>query len=143
MEHKYECLKHKWPEPGHAGIEWRCPSCAVANVIKRNGKRLTTKQKQRLGATSAPRIDDLSGHAWGKIRNRIKQRDQYTCRACKRADLRGVVDHIKPLEQGGTNDDTNLQYLCEPCHVDKTNRDRGFKVKRAFGPDGMPIDGSW
>jgi 5-methylcytosine-specific restriction protein A len=62
---------------------------------------------------------------------------------CKRADLRGVVDHIKPLEQGGSNDDANLQYLCNPCHVDKTNRDRGFRVKRAFGPDGMPLDGSW
>ncbi|WP_232624351.1 HNH endonuclease [Paraburkholderia ginsengisoli] len=62
---------------------------------------------------------------------------------CKHVELRGVVDHVKPLEQGGSNDDTNLQYLCNPCHVDKTNRDRGFKVKRAFGPDGMPLDGGW
>ncbi|WP_408175681.1 HNH endonuclease [Paraburkholderia dipogonis] len=131
-----ECAKHPHWKP--EGMEWRCPFCTTPRT-----KPLTTKQRARLAATNAPRIDDLSGHAWGKIRDRIRERDQWTCRMCKRADLRGVVDHIKPLEQGGSNDDANLQYLCNPCHVDKTNRDRGFKVKRAFGPDGMPLDGSW
>jgi 5-methylcytosine-specific restriction protein A len=131
-----ECAKHPHWKP--EGMEWRCPFCTQTRT-----KPLTAKQRARLAATSAPRIDDLSGHAWGKIRGRIRERDQWTCRACKRVDLRGVVDHVKPLEQGGSNDDDNLQYLCNPCHVDKTNRDRGFKVKRAFGLDGMPLDGSW
>jgi 5-methylcytosine-specific restriction protein A len=57
--------------------------------------------------------------------------------------LVGEVDHIKPLEHGGTNEDDNLQLLCSECHKVKTATDRGHKVKRAFGPDGCPIDGSW
>nr|WP_232346325.1 HNH endonuclease [Cupriavidus sp. USMAA2-4] len=119
-------------------MEWRCPHCAISNQTKRNGKPLTAKQKQRLAATNAPRIDDLSGHAWGKIRKRIRERDRYTCKCCGRAVATGIVDHIKPLEQGGSNDDSNLQLLCHDCHTDKTNRDRGFKVRPWVGADGIP-----
>jgi len=31
-----------------------------------------------------------------------------------------VVDHIRPLSQGGTNDEANLQTLCWSCHSRKT-----------------------
>ncbi|WP_279607037.1 HNH endonuclease [Burkholderia cenocepacia] len=60
------------------------------------------------------------------IRKRIRKRDGYCCRACGIAVRAGVVDHIKPLAQGGSNSDENLQLLCKECHDDKTNADQGY-----------------
>ncbi|WP_272575920.1 HNH endonuclease, partial [Providencia sp. PROV273] len=34
-----------------------------------------------------------------------------------------TVDHIKPKAHGGTDDDSNLQSLCWPCHKRKTARE--------------------
>jgi len=50
-------------------------------------------------------------------------RDEPLCRHCKSAGLvriATVVDHITPLDKGGTDDDDNVQSLCEPCHRIKT-----------------------
>ena len=42
------------------------------------------------------------------------------------------VDHIIPLEQGGTHDETNLQALCKPCHSAKTAREDGRWDRRSI-----------
>lgn len=34
------------------------------------------------------------------------------------------IDHIVSLENGGTNDESNLQLLCAGCHKLKTSNDR-------------------
>jgi 5-methylcytosine-specific restriction protein A len=34
------------------------------------------------------------------------------------------VDHIVPLEEGGTDDDANLQVLCHACHGKKTREEQ-------------------
>jgi 5-methylcytosine-specific restriction endonuclease McrA len=34
-----------------------------------------------------------------------------------------VLDHIKPLSEGGLHDRTNLQYLCTKCNREKTNEE--------------------
>jgi 5-methylcytosine-specific restriction protein A len=39
------------------------------------------------------------------------------------------VDHLVPLEDGGTDDDANLRTLCDRCHGRKTRaeqRRKGF-----------------
>ena len=42
----------------------------------------------------------------------------------KDVDIKGFhIDHIVPLANGGTNDDENLQVLCEPCHFEKTKQE--------------------
>ncbi len=40
-----------------------------------------------------------------------------------------VVDHIKPINQGGETTDSNLQSLCERCH----NRKRSTGDKKGEG----------
>ncbi|MCX5538347.1 HNH endonuclease [Paraburkholderia sp. CNPSo 3076] len=85
----------------------------------------------------------LKGRALQRRNLSVKERDGYCCRKCGIATVSGEVDHIKALENGGTDDMDNLQYLCVDCHKVKTAQDLGHKVRRAFGPDGMPVDGAW
>jgi len=68
---------------------------------------------------------------WRAKRDRILLRDAFTCAMCgARVDgLRAHVDHIIPLEDGGTDDDKNLQVLCSADHGRKTvqeQRRRGY-----------------
>lgn len=49
----------------------------------------------------------------------------HRCGYC-RADLKRTtkhVDHIVPLARGGSNDRSNLQYLCAPCNQAKSAKD--------------------
>jgi len=67
-------------------------------------------------------------------RARILTRNGYTCQMCgagagephpahpdKRTRL--VIHHRIPVEQGGTNDDDNLEVLCSYCNEGKSNLD--------------------
>jgi 5-methylcytosine-specific restriction protein A len=67
------------------------------------------------------------GSKWDIIRARVLTRDKHICQNC----LRGgrvvpakTVDHIKAKAHGGTDDDSNLESLCWPCHRTKTGRER-------------------
>ena len=62
-----------------------------------------------------------------KLRERIKQRDNYTCRACgnsihREPNLLLEIDHIRPISAGGITEENNLQTLCWKC-----NRRKGAK----------------
>ena len=59
-----------------------------------------------------------------KLRVDILRRDHYKCRWCRRGpdEVRLQIDHIKPVSSGGSNDPENLQVLCEPCNLGKSNR---------------------
>lgn len=59
---------------------------------------------------------------WKSRRLRILVRDAYTCRACGLVchSKDAHVDHVIPLEEFGTDDDSNLQTLCSSCHGRKT-----------------------
>ncbi|ARK98304.1 HNH endonuclease [Burkholderia pseudomallei] len=86
------------------------------------------------------------GSKWIKIRTRILRRDP-VCVLCAEQDVvreSVVVDHITPLEHGGTDADDNLRGLCADHHDEVTRQQFGHRERRkAFGPDGLPIDGSW
>ena len=67
------------------------------------------------------------GYKWEKIKKRIKERDNYLCQPClKRGKYTPMhaVDHILPKSQGGTDDESNLQCICKPCHNRKTAIER-------------------
>jgi 5-methylcytosine-specific restriction protein A len=63
---------------------------------------------------------------WRAKRKRILVRDAFTCRACRRVcyGSDANVDHICPLEDGGTDADGNLQTLCRSCHAKKTRSEQ-------------------
>lgn len=65
------------------------------------------------------------GAAWRVKRDRIIARDPI-CMICHKAPSTDA-DHKVPRAQGGSDDDSNLQGACHPCHSSKTVRsDGGF-----------------
>lgn len=62
------------------------------------------------------------------LREKIKQRDNYTCKICnlsvrQEPNLLLEIDHIIPLSKGGVTSENNLQTLCWKC-----NRSKGSKI---------------
>ena len=56
-----------------------------------------------------------------KLRQRIFERDHYTCQYCGRSapDVVLHIDHVIPVSKGGTNDEDNLVTACLQCNVRK------------------------
>jgi 5-methylcytosine-specific restriction endonuclease McrA len=84
---------------------------------------------------------------WTKLKNKILERDNYTCARCghkrvgyyidknnfKRYESDVIVDHIVPIKLDGAEfDSSNLQVLCVDCNREKNRWDQHFiaKVKR-------------
>ncbi|MGE0583468.1 MAG: HNH endonuclease [Steroidobacteraceae bacterium] len=66
------------------------------------------------------------GAAWRKLRALVLARDQGLCQACLktgRTTPATQVDHIRPKATGGTDEPSNLQSLCRPCHDEKSRRE--------------------
>jgi 5-methylcytosine-specific restriction enzyme A len=71
------------------------------------------------------------------------------CRLCAaRGDvvLATERDHIVPLEEGGKDEDANVQPLCADCHDAKSKAERARGVRRAWsgcrepGASADPLD---
>lgn len=81
--------------------------------------------------TKAGTTEMERGRAWMAKRLRVAQRFHYLCQGpgCGlvwRPD-RDQIDHVIPREQGGSNDESNLQPLCVECH--KAKSDAETKVR--------------
>ena len=112
-----------------AGLEW--------HQSNRNKSRSAAKRYYQKNKSAAKERATLSGrkrraqkkgsggtHTAADLREILKAQN-YRCAYCP-ADLRKVkrhVDHIKPLSAGGSNDKTNIQYLCQPCNLSKGAKD--------------------
>ena len=73
--------------------------------------------------TKAGSTQRIRGDAWMAKRRAVMQRDKYTCAACGVIRMDHEVDHIVPLERGGSNELDNLQLLCsgpDRCHAAKS-----------------------
>lgn len=64
-----------------------------------------------------------NGARWTGIRSLVLERDGYRCRRCGRTGYL-EVDHITPVQRGGSDDLVNLQSLCRGCHRRKTAADK-------------------
>lgn len=61
----------------------------------------------------------------GRVRQNVLMRDNYTCQICGATVKDGAkleIDHIVPFSKGGSNDENNLQVLCQQCNREKHNR---------------------
>ena len=59
---------------------------------------------------------------WKALRRAVLDAANWTCATCGRYG--NEVDHVRPLQRGGTAwDRGNLQVLCRACHIEKTRRE--------------------
>lgn len=63
------------------------------------------------------------GRPWRRLKAEIHKRDDWTCKCCGLVTTELELDHIVNVAQGGTDDESNLQSLCTPCHKKKTQRE--------------------
>lgn len=63
---------------------------------------------------------------WKAKRIRIGTRDAFVCKDCGRVAYgkEGHADHRVPLEDGGSDDDENLDWRCSRCHGKKTREEQ-------------------
>lgn len=89
-------------------------------------ERLHRWSPPRLKAPPSKETHHYRTADWRAKRLRILTRDAYRCLACNRVTYGAAahVDHVMPLEEGGTDDDGNLQTLCESCHGRKTREEQ-------------------
>lgn len=76
------------------------------------------------------------GRPWRRLRESILERDKHLCQVCLpqgRYTLATEVDHVIPEAEGGTDDRTNLQSICGPCHEEKTKAEAARGLARARG----------
>lgn len=96
-----------------------------------------TTLKTRLKAASLGRVAVLAakagatqreaGRTWQRKRESVLLASNCMCALCKTAEAT-EVDHITPLEQGGSNDESNLQALCHDCHAAKTKQEQRARL---------------
>lgn len=81
-------------------------SCSIEDINYSTKK--TTKKKVRSEMTL-------------KMRYKIMKRDNFICVICGRRppEVELCVDHIKPVSNGGTNEESNLRTLCYDCNLGK------------------------
>jgi 5-methylcytosine-specific restriction protein A len=78
-------------------------------------------------------VPRIRGRELQRRRARLFARERW-CRACAqdgRRILATVRDHIVPLAEGGTEDDSNIQPLCLDCSDAKTERESRRGVQRS------------
>lgn len=79
---------------------------------------------------------------WHRTRQRIARRDANTCqlnyRGCwgiVRIGKGAHTDHIIPVSQGGSDEDSNLCHACKNCHDLKTAREANVAKPKRLRPE--------
>lgn len=63
-----------------------------------------------------------SAEVWMQTRARIFERDDYTCQYCGTRGVPLECDHVIPVSQDGSNEDSNLVTACRDCNRSKGAR---------------------
>lgn len=101
-----------------------CPKLTDGRFCEEHGK-VEAKRYEKYDRT--PEMKKRYGRTWKRIRDRHIAAFPL-CEMCKRKGLvtpAEEVHHIKPLAQGGTNDEENLMSLCKVCHSEITAKEGG------------------
>lgn len=106
---KQKAASERWAKANRARVLARQTKWLKADP-ERNRAKVSRRRARIAGANGTHTAADLAAILVGQ---------SYRCVYCD-ADLHKIkrhVDHIQPLSAGGSNDPSNLQYLCEPCNL--------------------------
>ncbi len=83
----------------------------------------------------------IRGPKLQKLRKRLMMENPLCVVCFKQGKVQAAteLDHIVPVSQGGSNEDSNLQFLCSECHRVKTAMDLGHTYHPPIGLDGWPV----
>ena len=75
----------------------------------------------------------ISGSKLQALRRALFMREPLcrTCAAKGETALATIRDHIRPVAEGGTDDDSNIQPICGPCHQAKIEQESARGQRRA------------
>ena len=106
--------------PLHVCSERGCP------VLVERGKSRCPEHTQQPWAKSDDTPKRITGRRLQRMRRHLFAR-QPLCAECQRQGRRGVLatvrDHKTALAQGGVDDSTNEQALCQACSDTKTQKE--------------------
>lgn len=116
------------PMPKAAPKPCSQPGCGV---LVRDGTSRCAKHQREAWTKKPTETKRVTGRKLQAMRERLFKGNPL-CAECERqgrVTLATQRDHIKPLAEGGTDDDDNVQGLCKPCHdaksKDESQRGRG------------------
>lgn len=105
--------------------------CIQCSTLVHDGTTRCAAHKVRSGSfadrSRGTRHQRGYGADWDVRRLRILARDAGVCQPCARHDIVHAgtqVDHKVPREQGGSEDDSNLQVICRVVHQAKTDAEK-------------------
>lgn len=118
----------------------QCRGCQLAGRSVSRKQPATAMSAGFLLSVSTT-ITRSRGCRWLALRARALQ-DEPRCVLCLangRLSAATAVDHIVPLQAGGSDAPSNLQPLCHDCHATKSAAERGARRKPVIGVDGWPV----
>lgn len=116
-------LAPKLPKPARFDLRAFCIAPMKLPTLKTNVVPVLQSSRVKVLAAKAGTVARMRGDAWMAKRKAVQERDGFACAACGAVRSDHEVDHRIPLEQGGSNDESNLQLLCSGpgrCHHLKT-----------------------
>lgn len=74
---------------------------------------------------------ERDGWAWAETVKRVLARDRFVCYVCL-LDVAVTADHVIPVAEGGSSDDSNVAAICARCHAIKSQAEalRGRRRRR-------------
>ncbi|WP_287919908.1 HNH endonuclease [Comamonas sp.] len=109
------------------------PGCGV--LVRDGTGRCPKHPKQAWSRNRPAPIKRLAGRALQRLREQRKQENPLCvdCSTLGVVRLWDVLDHTVSLEEGGTNDPSNMQGLCHEHHDAKTELERQRGIARRWG----------
>ena len=96
----------------------------IRNLKQQQGYDISNKKGEwyKLNSLERKAVKGKREYINKKLRFLVLERDNYTCQACGATPADGiklVMDHVIPVDWGGTTDFDNLRALCTDCNEGK------------------------